>query len=44
MVITLTRAICLNLTYNLDNKDVRSTEIGYEVDQRTTLALNWKVF
>ena len=44
LVITLTRALCLNLTYNVDNKDVSATEIGYEIDHRTTLALNWKVF
>lgn len=44
MVITLSRFLCMNLTYNVDNKDVSSTQIGYEVDHRTTLALNWKVF
>lgn len=44
MIISLTRVLCLNLTYNVDNKDVSDTNIGYEVDHRTTLALNWKVF
>jgi len=44
LVITLTRTLCLNVTYNVDNKDVSSTDIGYEIDHRTTLALNWQVF
>lgn len=44
LIITLTNALCLNITYNVDNKDVSSTEIAYEVDHRTTLAINWKVF
>lgn len=44
LIIMLTRVLCLNLTYNVDNKDVSDTDIAYEVDHRTTLALNWKVF
>jgi hypothetical protein len=44
IVIQLNKLFTLNITYNMDNKDVSEEEIGYEVDHRTSLAINWKVF
>ena len=33
----------LIFSFNMDNKDISSSEIDYEWDQRTSLALSWKV-
>ena len=42
--INLGKLVVLNIIYNLDNKDMYSGEIKYEIDQRVTLAIIWKVF
>ena len=44
IVIQLTKLFTFNITYNMDNKDISDEEIGYEVDHRTSVAINWKVF
>jgi len=44
LVITLSKVLAVKINYNVDNKDVSSEQIGYEVDHRTSLALTWQVF
>jgi hypothetical protein len=42
--ITLGKFLVLNIIYNIDNEDVSSEETSYEIDQRLTLAVTYKVF
>jgi hypothetical protein len=44
LVLTLSKVLAVKINYNVDNKDVSSEQIGYEVDHRTSLALTWQVF
>jgi hypothetical protein len=44
MVISLTKLLSINIILNIDNRDISSDEISYEIDHRTELAVDWKVF
>lgn len=44
LTVSLARHLKLIFSFNLDNKDVSSTEIDYEWEQSTSVALSWKVF
>jgi hypothetical protein len=44
MEISLTKLLPINIILNMDNRDISSDDNGYEIDHRTSLALNWKVF
>ncbi|MDD2806522.1 MAG: hypothetical protein PHV33_13300 [Elusimicrobiales bacterium] len=44
LTVSLAKHLKLIFSFNLDNKDVSSTEIDYEWEQGTSLALSWKVF
>jgi len=44
LTVSLSRLIKLIITFDMDNKDVSSTEIDYEWAHSTSIALAWKVF
>jgi hypothetical protein len=44
LTVSLAKHLKLILTFGMDNKDVSSTEIDYEWQQSTDIALSWKVF
>jgi hypothetical protein len=44
LTVSLSKLIKLIISFDLDNKDVSSTEIDYEWEQSTSLALSWKIF
>ncbi|GEM_PF-1996051 len=41
--IALTKFISIDIILNLDNKDVSSKRISYEIDHRTILSVDWKL-
>ena len=43
LTVSLMKHLKLIFSFNMDNKDVSSSEIDYEWDQRTSLALSWKL-
>ena len=43
LTVSLMKHLKLIFSFNMDNKDISSSEIDYEWDQRTSLALSWKV-
>ncbi|OGS13515.1 MAG: hypothetical protein A2234_09355 [Elusimicrobia bacterium RIFOXYA2_FULL_58_8] len=44
LTVSLSKYLKIILAFNMDNKDVSSTEVDYEWEQNTSLALSWKVF
>jgi len=44
LTVSLSRHLKLIFGFDVDNKDVSSTEIDYEWEQSTSIALSWKVF
>lgn len=43
-VVSLAKFVSIDIILNVDNKDVSSKKISYEIDHRTDLALDWKLF
>lgn len=44
LTVSLAKHLKLIAAFSLDNKDVSSTEIDYEWEQSTSIALSWKLF
>jgi len=43
LTVSLAKYLKLIVSFSVDNKDVSATEIDYEWEQSTSIALSWKV-